>query len=340
MVTKNRVYEEGQGMPLAGIRKRAVNELNEFVYTGKIKVKRVSQCFCKKSDFELLSRYDRYGLPFGTQICLNCGLIAQTIQLEDESMPLFYDKLYWPMNMGSDDPNLQFTPSSSLSEFISLLVSELKTKSGDISVYEVGCGNGIRLAHLREVFKDKLKVRLFGCDYSTSALSNATGKGIETIYGGMESMLEKGPADVLILSNVFEHFTNLHTSLDLIDKLTHDDSIIYVEVPGVLDLKNKREYSYDYQTYTVLAHIHNFSLTTLSNVFAMKGFKLVKGTEYVRAVFRKNVKIPQPISSNPYQDIIQGISDAQKRNQDYMKRSSNPIIKYGKGLIKAFLGRV
>ena len=65
MKNDNLLYQ-GLGMPIEGLRRKAFNELNELVYTGKIIIDRVIECFCKKTDFQLLSRYDWYGLPFGT----------------------------------------------------------------------------------------------------------------------------------------------------------------------------------------------------------------------------------------------------------------------------------
>jgi SAM-dependent methyltransferase len=340
MIRKSRLFVEGLGMPLVGIRRKAINELNELVYTGRIKIKEVNECFCKHSNFELLSRYDRYGLPFGTQICRNCGLISQTIGLEENSMALFYNKIYWPMSTGTEDPNLHYTTSSSPYAFIKFLKPEVKYESRKITVFEVGCGNGIRLEHIQKAFGDKYKIQLLGCDYSDNSLNIAKGKGIEVMRGSMETLLEKAPADILILSHVFEHFVDVFQALEFIDKLTHDNSLVYVELPGVVDLKNKPEYMYDYQIYTVLAHVHNFSLTTLAGVFSAQGFKLVKGTEYVRAIFRKNVEKPQSISANPYEEIMGALWEAREKHLDHIMISSNPLKKYVKGVAKALLGKL
>ena len=97
---------------------------------------------------------------------------------------------------------------------------------------------------------------------------------------------------------------------------------------------------FDYQDYTVCAHIYNFSLTTLCNVFSTRGFKLQKGTEYVRALFMKNVEHPQNVSSNPYSQIINSMGVAREKHLNYQKRHSNNLTKYAKGLAKALLGRV
>ena len=96
---KTHSFTNHVGMPLNVVRRRAVNEFNEMVYFEEIKLEIVNQCFCGSSNFELLSRYDRYGFPFGTQICRNCGLISQTINIAEESMEKFYDNSYLSMNL-------------------------------------------------------------------------------------------------------------------------------------------------------------------------------------------------------------------------------------------------
>jgi len=149
-----------------------------------------------------------------------------------------------------------------------------------------------------------------------------------------------GPIDILIKSHVFEHFIDIKDSLTLIGKLTHNDTLIYVEVPGVADLPNKPEYMYDYQDYSVLAHIHNFSLGSLANIFSRYGFKLIKGTEYVRAIFSKNVENPQPVSRNPYPEIMDALKTAREKHLNLQKKLNNPIRKYAVNLAKAALDRV
>jgi len=331
---------ECEGMPLNSYRRQAINKLNLLVYTGKIEIEKVNHCFCGNEDFELLSGFDRYGLPFGTQICQNCGLISQTIQLKESSLGLFYDEIYWPLIYGDMKSSSFSTQLSGSSDFLAFLKDDINFNADTINIHEIGCGQGDRIVQLGNALKPRYNVKLYGCDFSSGALEIASKRGIYTVQGGIEQLLGKGPADILILSHIVEHFVNLKESLELIDRLTHNDSLIYVEVPGVIDLKNKREYMFDYQTYTVLAHIHNFSLATLANVFASQGLKLVKGSEYVRMILKKNVEKPQEVSSNPYIEIIDALRDARQKHLKLKKKLTNPLRKYLKSLIKAILGRL
>ena len=337
---KNKFYVESIGMPLNSTQRNAFNKLNELIYLKKIKLEIVDECFCKSKEFEVLSRFDRYGLPFGTKICIKCGLISQTIKIKEEYMPLFYDTIYWHLIYGKED-NFQFsTQLDGVENFLPFILEEVNFSSKKIKILEIGVGEGNRINKLGDKLKEKYKLELYGSDFSKAALKNSELKGIRPIYGGLSECLEIGEVDILIMSHVFEHFVNLKQSLDLINKLVHYNSIIYVEVPGVNDLQNKIEYMYDYQDYSVLAHIHNFSLTTLSNVFLSKGFKLKKGNEYIRAIYSKSKKLPSLVEKNDYENIMKSLKLAKENNKIFSKKINNPIRKYFKILIKAFLGRL
>ena len=337
---KNKFYTEHNGMPLNVVRRRVVNELNELIYGGVIELQPVKQCFCGSKNFELLSRFDRYGLPFGTQICRNCGLISQTINIAEESMALFYDQIYWRLIYGTEEEFEYSTQLDGVDEFIPFLYDQIHFESNNIKILEIGVGQGNRIEALGNNLKNRYSLELYGSDYSTEALKNVRKKGIKTIQGGLDKCLDVGPIDILIMSHVFEHFVDITASLNLIEKLTHDETLIYVEVPGLVDLTNKPEYMYDYQDYSVLAHIHNFSLGSLANIFSRYGFKLIKGTEYVRAVFSKNVENPQPVSRNPYLEIMDALKRAREKHLNVMEKINNPIRKYAVNLAKAALGRV
>jgi hypothetical protein len=337
---KNKFYTEHNGMPLNEVRRRAVKELNELIYGGVIELQSVKQCFCGSKIFELLSRFDRYGLPFGTQICVDCGLISQTINIKEDSMALFYDQIYWKLIYGTDDDFEYSTQLEGVAEFIPFFADQIKVESNNIKILEIGVGQGNRIEKLSNHLKSRYSLELYGSDYSTEALINVRKKGIKTIQGGLNKCLDVGPIDILIMSHVFEHFVDIKDSLNIIEKLTHHDTLIYVEVPGVADLPNKPEYMYDYQDYSVLAHIHNFSLGSLANIFSKYGFKLIKGTEYVRAIFSKNVENPQPVSRNPYPEIMDALKRAREKHLNVMKKLNNPIRKYVVNLAKAALGGV
>ena len=327
---------EDVGVSLDRGRREAFNEFNEMVYWGKIQVEPVNRCLCGLSDFEGLSRYDRFGLPFGTQICRSCGLITQTLRIKPESLSLFYERIYWPLIMG-DAPT--YATKIGFDNTPALIAKHLPSSDfQEITIFEVGCGAGGRIERVGELLaRLGCETTLVGCDYSDDALVIAASKGIRTVRGGMDELLQAGQADVLILSHVFEHFPDLDEATDQINRLVHDDSLIYIEVPGVVDLENKTEYLCDYQVYNVLAHTFNFSLTTLSQVMARKGFALVEGDEYIRAIFTKG--ITSTPSKSGYEEIMTALERASVKRMRIRRCRDNPLVRYARNVVKSLLGR-
>ena len=108
---------------------RAFNLFNEMVYQGVIQIDSVDFCFCGESDFARLSRFDRFGLPFGTQICRSCGLITQTLRMKSESLPLFYERIYWPLITGDTPDYTTKTDSDDALDLIRKYLSVPNSKS-------------------------------------------------------------------------------------------------------------------------------------------------------------------------------------------------------------------
>lgn len=332
---------EDMSIALNATQRAAIVDFNELVYKGELALRRVDKCFCGSVDLELLSRCDRFGLPFGTQICKRCGLISQTIQIHPDSMQLFYEKIYWPLVLGknaSDLPADAFVTKPKTDEASSYILRCVKSLTKQVSIFEVGCGAGVRIARLKNELTDLgFEVKAFGCDYSPDALRQAQDKGIRIVEGGFEAIAQFGKADILILSHLFEHLPDLGAALKQIDALLHEKSLIYVEVPGVADLENKTEYDYNYQVYCVLAHTYNFSLQSLANVMARGGFRLVEGDEYVRSIFMKGERGGPEVSA--YQQITDALGRAHGKQAALAARRNRPAVKYARTVAKALLGR-
>jgi len=329
-----KAYEKTIGMNLSKERRAAFNKFNEYVYHKKIILDKVKVCFCGCKKFEDLSKFDRFGLPFGTKICLECGLINQTVRINPKSMELFYEEIYWPLVLGSTKKT-NFLTKGKKDESQSYILSFIDQTKSDIIIFEVGCGSGERISKLSKELKQKGKsVTSYGADYSDDVLLEAKGKGINTIKGGFEELSKYGKADILILSHLFEHLPDLHAALRDISLLIHDDSLIYIEVPGVKDLYQKKEYLYSYQLYNVLAHTYNFTLTTLTNVMGVGGFTCVAGDEFVRSVFKRGSI--NKLQKNDYVDTMKFLKLAEKNNKKILKQRE----KFGKNYFKNILKQI
>jgi hypothetical protein len=90
-----------------------------------------------------------------------------------------------------------------------------------------------------------------------------------------------GGIDIVIYSHVLEH-TRLPNELFLIKSICHKNTLIYIEVPGLLSV----HINYiDFLLYLQNAHLYYFSLNVLTNLFQRFGFSLVFGDEYIHSLF-------------------------------------------------------
>lgn len=276
------------GMPLSSLQRKTLEDLTEAFLNGSIKTIVRGKCLCGSIERKLLSRRDRFGLPFGTALCERCDLIYQTRMLSVDSLELFYQRYYWPLINGDRDHSTTLSRNLSMlkTAFDNLLTSSKST----LVVLEIGCGRGELLAQVRELgslISDQIGLQLKGFDYSSDAVDRAREVGLDVDVGGLEDALDaEVKADLLILSHVVEHVPDVGTFLIRARRLMTEDGLIYVEVPGVLALKEQRAYGQSYQAFCVLAHCYNFCLSSLESVMVDAGYQMVSGNEKVESIWR------------------------------------------------------
>ena len=64
-------------------------QIGEKIKQGIYRFESVPCCICQRSDFELLSRKDRYGLYMPVVICRYCGLIQTNPRMNQDSYSQF-----------------------------------------------------------------------------------------------------------------------------------------------------------------------------------------------------------------------------------------------------------
>lgn len=289
------------GMPLLSLQRKTLEDLTEAFLDGSIKTIVREKCLCGSIERKLLNRRDRFGLPFGTALCERCGLIYQTRMLSVDSLALFYQQYYWPLINGDRDHST--TLSRNLLMLKSAFDKFLTSSKSTLVVLEIGCGRGELLAQVRElgsVISDEVGLQLKGFDYSSDAVDKAREVGLDVDVGGLEDALDSGvKADLLILSHVIEHVPDVETFLTQARQLMAEDGLVYVEVPGVLALKEQRAYGQSYQAFCVLAHCYNFCLSSLKSVMVGAGYQMVSGNENVESIWRlNNCQSTEPIKAS------------------------------------------
>jgi len=340
MISERYIYNGKIPWNLNAIQKKYRDELLKLFSKQEEVLVEVKECYCGSKKLEKLAEKDRFGFPINSFICRDCGLIFCSPRLSEEFIPRFYKEFYYPLTFGrkgTEVPMDLVSPQQgyNIFEFCKFEISKLIKNKKTLNIGEIGCASGNNLFQVATILKKMgYPCTLSGCDYAEYYTKyKKNGLTIDYYFGGPEVLIQSNKKfDFLILSHVLEHIIDLKKFKRDISKLLANNGLLYIEVPGILDLKSRYVYDCDLLKYLTLAHIYNFSLTTLRNVMTPE-FELVKGDEYSRALFRRSQN-DKSDKLNDYFRIINYLKDLEVNLEKY--NSLNPDKKLTKRIKRKF----
>jgi len=259
-------------------------------------------CLCGGNDSLLIGTCDRYGLPVHTHLCRYCGVMWTNPRMTENSLKKFYEEDYRSIYVGSPQaPDSFFREQVEHGQRVyNYVKSCIKEPSKEqLKVFDVGCGAGGTLIPFK-----KNGWFAFGCDLGEEYLIRGKEEGLILEHGDLRVLSQYGPANLVILSHVLEHFPNPADDLNEISELLGESGYIYVEVPGIFKIHNTYG---DVLLFLQNAHLYHFTLNSLSSLMAQAGFKLVKGDENINALFQKSRNVEWAAGENECSQILQYI---------------------------------
>ncbi len=275
-----------------------IRELDE----DKIKIEKISVCKCGSTNLEQLTKIDRYGLPFGSLICKNCGLVLTNPRIKQESLPYYYENFYHPLNYGKERlDGLQALFQVGQGKKIFEIVNHSLPKKKKWTILEIGAGTGSVLREFKnEALLHNIEIDELGTEYSHDCLSLCEKNGVNVIHGDLDTIANMTDTfDLIILSHVFEHFIDLEAELSKIKTLLKNRGILYIEVPGIERNNTVSTYNFDFLEYLTHAHMYNFNAYSLEKIMSLNGYCKISINETVESVF---VPDPQGSGTIDYQD--------------------------------------
>lgn len=263
-------------------KKEVEDKINNGIYT--FEATRCPICNDEKH-FETLAKKDRYGLEYNTVICKKCGLLRTNPRMNQEAYNQFYDKEYRRLYTSSDtSSDIFFEEQYNHGQHILNIIKEagLVKDFTDQYIVEIGCGAG----GILKAFRDN-RAHITGLDLGQSYLNYGIKKYNLSLYNSSihNYQFDRSP-DIIIYSHVLEHILDLDTEIKRIKEISNENTIIYIEVPGLLNIHNT--YKSEFLMYLQNAHTYHFSLESLKNLFSKYKYETIYGEEYVRAIFRYN----------------------------------------------------
>ena len=236
-------------------------------------------CLCGHDNSYLISKVDREGWEYQLMICQSCGLIRTREYWDEKSVIDYYKNWYRKKYGGESNPSILFDKHKMRSKKVwNFVIDYSKKLKEPYTVVDIGGGSGGKMA----LFKNN-NCYLF--DFNKSLLKNAEKMGISTIEGGIDKLsLINDKPDLVILSHVIEHFTNVDKELKTLKANLKIGSLVYIEVPGIDSLKNGRR-GYDFLGDLHWPHVYYFSVDVLNNLMLRYGFRCLKSNTEIMALY-------------------------------------------------------
>jgi ubiquinone/menaquinone biosynthesis C-methylase UbiE len=309
--------------PLNEISLKKRDEFIKDLENHNIETEEITNCLCGENTLLQLSYIDRFNLNFGSYLCPSCGLILTSPRIKQKFLPAYYDKYYHPLHFGKKDLKDQ-TALYKLGQgkkIFELTSKHFPKEKQHLKILEIGAGTGNVLDEFsKEAKNNQMNITLCGTEYSQECIKSSEKKGIKMISGGVQeiSNVTTDPFDLIILSHVFEHFIDLENELNMLKKIMHDDTLLYIEVPGLFTIHKRPYYDFSYLGHLTHAHIYNFTLDSLLHILVNNGFNMLYGNEEVESIFKLGKSNQKATNPNP---LIYFYLDFLYQNHDYFKSS-------------------
>jgi len=238
---------------------------------------------CKNNNFTLISEGDRYGFDLNKQFCNQCGLIQTYPALSRKFHGEFYSYHYRPLYLKSkivDYQSVVKEQNDKAKKYLDYFMNNgLSEQLADLSIIEIGCSSGGTIDALRTVAKS-----VQGCDLDIEAVKFAQDKfNIKVEVGMYPSSLPDGTR-LFILSHVLEHVFNPLETLKETRLLMNTGDYLFIAVPGINGVA-EGDYKNDLRRYFHIAHVTDFTSTTLENVTNCAGFKALNIDDEINGLF-------------------------------------------------------
>jgi SAM-dependent methyltransferase len=238
---------------------------------------------CESKTFTLISEGDRYGFDLKKQFCNECGLIQTYPAVSREFHEEFYSYHYRPLYLKSETVDYEDVikeQNDKAKKYLDYFFNNgLSEKLADLSIIEIGCSSGGTISALKTAAKS-----VQGCDLDVEAIKFAKDNlKLDVEVGMYPSSLPNG-AKLFILSHILEHVFSPLETLKEIRLIMNPGDYLFVAVPGINGVSTG-DYKCDLRRYFHIAHVTDFTSSTLTNVANYAGFKSINIDEKINGLF-------------------------------------------------------
>jgi len=270
-------------IPLNDLQISKREDVNKKLETGEYEFESISCLICGSSSADVIAERDRYALLYSVKVCSNCGFVYTSPRMNARSYGLFYDKEYRELYEGTNIASEEFFERQRQKgrKILKFMKSNGFISGSRIKVLEVGCGAGGILDIFQQEGHQVLGIDL-GSEYINFGKSNYR---LDLRVGYLADLKHEFTPDLVIYSHVMEHVTDPIKEMGDLAAICGPNTLVYIEVPGLFYIH--KSYNLDMMLYFQNAHTFHFTLNSLNYLMNKSGFKMLLGTEYIKAVYCK-----------------------------------------------------
>lgn len=196
---------------------------------------------CESVSSSELHNNDRYEMGVKTVICKQCSLIYINPRPTEKEMNNFYRFHYREFYESIEKPTQQYInegPFIPRAEFVLDTLKEYLLKSN--SFIDIGCAEGTLLKILEAKFPDLKTVGIEPSEsFGSYAKENVNGEVFIGSYQKFIKETDNQKFDILTTTHVLEHILDPKDYLIGLKEMMHQESVLYIEVPNIMDERLK-----------------------------------------------------------------------------------------------------
>jgi SAM-dependent methyltransferase len=305
-------------------RKRCESEDRRLLQLQKDTV--VSCNICGSARHAVVSSKDRYGLPFRSALCLDCGLLYLMDRFTFAGYSDFYSSGAY-RTVSSQFNGVTHTIAQVQADQVSYAKTLVRVLSGFVPrgregrLLDVGGSAGI----IAREFVKEFGLQGTVLDPATDEVAAARAAGLEGIVGSVEDWQTNEKFDVILLCRSIEHLFDLRFAMTRIRSLLKPDGLFYVDIADFMEMCRMVGAA---ETFTKVDHCYWLTQSTALDIFRSLGFELVSmnivwGHAYVGFLLRACE--PSPVPSNATNRILSQIEEIQALEREWQAFGATPL---------------
>jgi 2-polyprenyl-3-methyl-5-hydroxy-6-metoxy-1,4-benzoquinol methylase len=278
MTRKSRGQKQGEGfhLPSSGTLRTRRSESDEIIHTHK--GEEVNCNLCGSNDFKRIHQARNYNVEFVVVRCRKCGLAYINPRMPASVIENMYssrETINFGFAVSSCGP-LSMNRQWHEARFEKMInhykkINPSYSPEGTIRYLDVGCGIGQTLE-----FAKKRGWESHGIDISKFVVEEGKRQGRNILLTNLEdSPFEDGYFDILLMSEVIEHFTDPLRELNQARKKLKKGGLLVVDTINIDSFFMK--FLGENSSFVEAGHLTYFNYRTLREMLKKAGFEVVKG---------------------------------------------------------------